>query len=299
VEAGAAARHDEKEHAMQLGIFTQYIHTRSVEELAARIRQHGLDSVVLDSYPGLEIDLDDPSPGDCRRIRAAFAAEQVAIAAVGGYSNLIHPDPAARRAIHRRLGGLMRLCAEIGAPMLCSETGTYHPRSDWDWDPANATPQAFDLLVETLRPLAATAQEYGVTLGLEPYVMNVGYTAERAVGVVAQLGTPNVKLVADPAGLLTRATLDVQAEVLPPAFEAMGPHLGLVHVEDCRPDPDGHFLWLAAGRGLIDYPLFMRLVVGTGYRGPLILEHLSEEDIPPVSAFVRARWRRALEEGAL
>ena len=277
---------------MQLGIFTNYIHAPSVEELAARVRQYGLDSVVLDSYPGLDIDLDRPSADDCRRIRAAFAAEGVAIAAVGGYSNLIHPDPAARRAVHRRFESLLCLCEAIGAPLLCSETGTYHPTSDWDWDPANATPQAFDLLVETVRALATTARKRGVALGLEPYVMNVGYTAERAARLVEAVGAPNVKLVADPAGILTRATLDAQAEVLPAAFQAMAPHLGLVHVEDCRPDPNGHFLWLAAGRGLIDYPLFMRLVARAGYRGPLIMEHLAEAEIPAVSAFVRAQWRQ-------
>lgn len=281
---------------MELGIFTNYIPARSVEELAARVRRHGLSSVVLDSYPGLDLDLERPGPVVCRRIRAAFAAEAVTITAVGGYSNLLHPDPAARRAVHRRFGGLLRLCEGIGAPLLCTETGTYHPRSDWDWDPANATPQAFDLLLETLRPLAATAQEHGVTLGLEPYVMNVGYTAERVVRLIEQLGAPNVTLVADPAGLLTRATLAVQPEVLPAAFQAMGPHLGLVHVEDCRPDPEGHFLWLAAGRGLIDYPLFLRLVVRSGYRGPLILEHLSEAEIPAVSAYVRDQWQQAMEQ---
>jgi L-ribulose-5-phosphate 3-epimerase len=265
----------------------------SIEELAARVRRLDLASVVLDSYPGLDIDLDNPGPEATRRIRRSFEAEGVEIAAVGGYSNLIHPDPAARRAVHRRFLGLVRLCEAIGCPMLCSETGTYHPRSDWDWDPANATPQAFDALVEAVRPLAEGAGSHGVTLGFEPYVMNVAYTAERAVRFVEELGAPNVKLVADPAGILTRATLDAQQEVLPAAFEIMAPHIGLVHVEDCRPDPEGHFLWLAAGRGVLDYPLFMSLVARSGYSGPLIMEHLSEADIPAVRDLVRAEWQKS------
>jgi sugar phosphate isomerase/epimerase len=285
---------------VQLGVFTQWLKAASIEELAGRVRALNLQCVVLDSYPGLDIDLTDPAPAICHRIKAAFAGEGVEIAAVGGYYNLAHPNPAERQAIHMRFRGLMGLCESIGAPMLCSEAGTYHPHDEWEWDPANATEQAFALFVEAMRPLVAAAGDCGITIGLEPYVMTIINTPERAARLIEELASPHIKLVCDPAGLLTRSTLTEQRAFLPEAFRLIAPSIGLVHVEDCRPDPQGHFLWLPAGQGLIDYPLFMEQLVQAGYDGPLILEHLSEADLPPAREYVQAHWNRAhTQEGTV
>lgn len=279
---------------MNLGIFTEYVSAESIEELAYNVGKLNLRSVVLSSYPGLDIDLDRPSAEHCLRIKRAFAQAGVEIAAVSGYSNLLHPDENLRKSIHRRFIGGMRLCEGIGAKMLCSETGTFHPKSEWEWNPANATEQAMELLVGTIRPLAEEADKHGILLGLEPYVMNVVHSPQRADEFVRRLAMKNVKLVADPAGMLTHATLNAQESVLPDMFRCIAPHIGLVHVEDCRRDPEDHFHWLGAGKGDINYPLFMDLLVGIGYDGPMIMEHLEEEDISESRNFVCIHWTDAV-----
>lgn len=278
---------------MKAGIFTNCIAADSVEQLAGKIAGYELRHAVLDTFPGLHLDWDNPGIDDCRRIRLAFAHAGVEISAVGGYSNLIHPHPERRSAAYQRFIGLMKLCEAVGARMLCSETGTCHPASDWEWDPANATDQAMETLLETVRPLADTAADYGVTLGFEPYVMNVCYNAERAAYFVRQLDRDNVKLVADPAGLLTRSTLNRQHQALPEIFRFIAPSMGLVHTEDCLPDPAGHFQWLAAGQGQVNYGLFMRLIRQSGYSGPFILEHLAEAQIPAAIEYVSRHWEEA------
>jgi sugar phosphate isomerase/epimerase len=286
---------------MKLGVFTGWIKADTIEELALKVRDMELQTVVLDSYPGLDINLDDPDPLVCERIKKAFADAGVEIAAIGGYSNLLHQNPETRAKVHQRFEGLMKLASLVGSPMLCSETGTYHPSSDWDWDPANLTEAAFEELKEVVRPLAEKAKSYGIELGFEPYVMNVAYTCERAARFVQELGLDNVKLVADPAGFLNRATLSQQEGVIPKAFEDMAPYLGLVHVEDCLPDPNGHFLFKGSGHGLVDYTLFMEAVVRSGYKGPLILEHLNEDEIVGAREYVLNHWNKAKEavEGGL
>ncbi|MFC5466410.1 sugar phosphate isomerase/epimerase family protein [Lederbergia graminis] len=281
---------------MKIGVFTQWIKANTIEELAQKIRDFELDSVVLDSFPGLEIDLDNPQPEIGARIKSAFEKVGVEIVAIGGYSNLIHPDPAKRAKVHQRFLGLIKLASQVGAKMVCSETGTFHPASDWDWDPANVTDEALEELVETVRPLALKAKELNVQLGFEPYVMNIAYDAKRSARFIEKLGLDNVTLVADPAGLLNRITLNKQAEVLPQAFTEMEPYLGLVHVEDCLPDPNGHFLFVGAGKGQIDYPLFMEQLIRVGYEGPFILEHLQEEEVAETRAFVIEQYNKAKEK---
>lgn len=279
---------------MQLGVFTQWIQAETIEGLAERVHELGLQCVVLDSFPGLDIDLDNPQPEACQRIRRAFERAGVAIAAVGGYTNLVHIDPEEHEAVLTRFRGLLRLCKEIGSPMLCSEAGTYHPTDEWSWDPANLTEQAYTRLRETMRSLLKTASEYGIVIGLEPYVMSVMHTPERAALLMRELASPLACLVCDPAGMLDRVTLEDQEAFLPEAFRHISSSIGLVHVEDCRPDPAGHFLWLAAGQGLLNYPLFMDLLIQSGYRGPLILEHLSEADLSTAREYVLTHWRQGL-----
>lgn len=280
---------------MKLGVFTQWIKADTIEDLAQRVHELDLQCVVLDSFPGLQINLDDPEPEVCARIKSAFARAGVEIAAVGGYCNLGEQEPAKRAATHTRFKGLMRLCQQIGSPMLCSEAGTYHPTSEWEWDPANGTEQAMVAFIEAMRPLVAAAEHYGITIGMEPYVMTIINSAQRAARLIEVLHSDHLKLVYDPAGLLSRTTLLEQQTFLPETFRPLAPYIGLVHVEDCRPDPQGHFLWLAAGKGLIEYPVFMDLVVQSGYDGPLILEHLSEADLPIARQYVLHHWQAALE----
>ena len=45
---------------------------------------------------------------------------------------------------------------------------------------------------------------------------------------------------------------------------------------------------LPAGRGLLDYPLYLALLQHSGFTGALILHGLAEEDVAACLAFVRA-----------
>jgi len=279
---------------MKLGIFTEYVAAVSIEELAEKIAGWNLESVVLSSYPGLDIDLDRPSKSACQRIASAFSQAGVKIAAVSGYSNLVHQDRKEREQIHRRFRGLMQLSELVESPMICTETGTFHPQLEWEWDPSNATDQALDQLVDVLHPFVGEASTHGIQLALEPYVMNIAHSPARAVELIERLNASHVKLVADPAGMLTRATLGAQESVMSDMFARITPHIGLVHAEDCRPDPVGHFEWLGAGEGLIDYPLFMKLLLQSGYQGPVILEHLTEEGIERSRDFTLKHWEAVI-----
>jgi sugar phosphate isomerase/epimerase len=281
---------------VELGIFTQYINADSIEKLADKVRSFGLTSVVLDTFPGLDIDYEHLDAAVCRRIRQAFDHSGVKIAAFGGYVNFVHPVHLERQSIQRQFAGMIRMCADIGIPMVCSEAGSYHP-TGYLWDPANRTEQVFNMAVESIRPLAEYAKNNGVQICLEPYVMSMAYSAERLGHLVQAIGPDDVKVVLDPAGILTRATLqtDAQSPVVVKAFKHLAPYIGLVHVQDCRPAPEwnNHFEWLGAGKGLLDYELFMDSVIRVGYEGPLILEFLSEEDIPASMAYVQQHWKSA------
>ena len=72
----------------------------------------------------------------------------------------------------------------------------------WRWHPDNTTAQAWADSRTTLQALAALAEDYGLTLAVEPEHSNVVATAEQAIMMFDQVGSPALKIVYDAANLL-------------------------------------------------------------------------------------------------
>jgi sugar phosphate isomerase/epimerase len=72
--------------------------------------------------------------------------------------------------------------------------------------------------------------------------------------------------------------------VLQEAFDQLGRDIILAHAKDL--DPAGEVV--AAGKGVLDYSLYLRLLQQAGYTGPLILHSLAEEEVAGSLAFINA-----------
>jgi sugar phosphate isomerase/epimerase len=62
----------------------------------------------------------------------------------------------------------------------------------------------------------------------------------------------------------------------------------VAHAKDVKAAPSGTDL-PAAGLGVLDYPLYLRLLAQLDRPIDLILEHLTLEDMPRARAFVRGQ----------
>src|SRR5436190_4713463 len=126
---------------MRLGLMTHHIPRDSIEEVATAIAGLGLAAVQLNlESAGL-----DPPPAalpaeTCRRIGAAFARHGIAISAVSGTFNAIHPDLARRQEETRRVGLLAARCQDLGTEVITLCTGTRNPDHMWRHHPDNALP---------------------------------------------------------------------------------------------------------------------------------------------------------------
>ena len=79
-----------------------------------------------------------------------------------------------------------------------------------------------------------------------------------------------------------------QREVIAEAVALLGADLALVHTKDVSSTGEA----VAAGRGVVDFHNFLKGIVSTGYRGPLVSHNLPEKDAAYVSGFLR----RVLDE---
>ena len=116
---------------------------------------------------------------------------------------------------------------------------------------------------------------------------NVVDTAAKARRLLDEIGSARLKVVLDGANLFHAGELQKMRAILEEAFALLGGDIALAHAKDLR--RDGAAGDAAAGTGQLDYDLYMALLRGAGYRGPLILHALAEAQVDSCVAFLRGK----------
>ena len=178
----------------------------------------------------------------------------------------------------------------------------------WAPHPDNTSPGAWVDMIEGLRLASRIARRHGVRLAIEPERANVVCDAASAETALKELGEDGrtLSIILDAANLYT-PPMDprVHPDVIDDALARLGPYLSLAHAKDIA-DPDaperaadahasnGHYRHVAAGTGILPYAHYLAGLVqatsaggATGWRLPLILHGLDEEQVPTAVAFLR------------
>jgi sugar phosphate isomerase/epimerase len=273
---------------MQIGVLTRTFVRPTIEACFDAIAAHGMTCVQLGlvsaGLPPMPYELD---PAVCDRIREAASTHDIAMPAVTGTFNMIHPDPRERDLGLRRLRVLARSCARLGIPLVTLCTGSRDPDNMWRRHPANDAPDAWTDLLDTMERALAVADEAGVTLGVEPEVSNVVDCAAKARRLLDTMRSARLKIVMDGANIFHAGELPRMHELLGEAFDLLGADITLAHAKDlCR---DGEAGQQAAGTGLLDYDRYLALLRAAGYDGPMLLHSLEESQVAGSVAFLRAK----------
>jgi sugar phosphate isomerase/epimerase len=151
-------------------------------------------------------------------------------------------------------------------------------------------------LIGSMHEAAAIAEQFRVTLGLEPEVSNVVDSARKARRLLDEIRSPRLKVIIDGANLFHAGELPRMREILEEAFELLGPDIVMAHAKDLSHDGDaGHEV---AGNGLLDYDRYLALLSQIGYAGPLILHGLAEPQVGEAAAFLRGKLAALSVNGA-
>jgi sugar phosphate isomerase/epimerase len=273
---------------MRLGVFAKTFVRPTLGAALDAVRAHGLDCVQFNlSCAGLP-PLPERIPDEvCDEVRCALADRHIAMAAVSGTFNMIHPDPAHRHDGLVRLRVLASACPRLGTSIITLCTGTRDPDDMWRRHPDNDTPAAWRDLLATMRQAVDIAEEAGVTLAFEPEVANVVDSARKGRRLLDEVGSTRLKVVMDPANLFHAGELPRMREVLDEAFALLGRDVVLAHAKDLSHDGEaGHE---AAGRGVLDYDRYLARLKSAGFTGPLILHGLAEGQVGESVAFLRRK----------
>ena len=102
---------------------------------------------------------------------------------------------------------------------------------------------------------------------------------------------PGLKLVMDPSNYFRKDDLSRMDPMLEEMFHLLGKQIVLAHAKDVKAAADGTDL-PASGKGVLDYPLFLRLLAGLNRELFLIIEHLTLEDVPRARDYVLSQFEQ-------
>jgi sugar phosphate isomerase/epimerase len=273
---------------MKIGLMDGTILRPTRESTLDAVLAHGITCMQVNLG---QIDLPDVSEWlaaeRCDRIRAAFDAREMTIAAMSGHFNMIHPDVQVRQAGLHGLRLLASRCEQLGTSVITLCTGTRDTTSIWRRHADNDLPEAWTDLIASMRQAVQIAEGYGVTLAFEPEVSNVVDSAQKARRILDEIGSPHLKVTMDGANIFHAGELPRMREMLDEAFALLGPDVALAHAKDL--DRDGEAGHLPAGKGLLDYARYLALLSQLDPQVPLILHGLDESELPESLAFVRSK----------
>jgi sugar phosphate isomerase/epimerase len=176
---------------------------------------------------------------------------------------------------------------QFNCPVISTETGTLNEKSEWLESPENATEQGYEACRAALEKLAQAAKQHGAIISIEAYWRNVIDSIARADRVLHDV--PGLKLVMDPCNYYRKEQLSQMDPMLEEMFRRLGKKIVLAHAKDVKAAADGTDL-PASGQGMLDYPLFLRLLAGLNRELFLIIEHLTLDDVPRARDYVLSQF---------
>jgi len=274
---------------MKLGMLSSELRRPTIGAFFQAVRGLGLEAVQLDlasvrsgQLPG------QPEAAVLETIRDEARRHGVAIAALNGTYNMIHPDPAIREQGLAFLASTASACQALGCGLVTLCTGTRNRESMWRWHDDNLLPEAWEDLIGSMARAIAIADKFDVQLGIETEASNVVNTPERARRLLDEMRSPRLCIIMDAANLFQRgqARPENVHRILDHAFTLLGGEIGLAHGKDIKAGDGLEFTH--AGNGIIDFDHFVEKLQEAGYQGPLLVHGIKhEEDFPAVVSFMR------------
>ena len=188
------------------------------------------------------------TPGYALYLRHLFEQNGIDIAVLGNYLNLAYPDETVLDAIREKYYAHIRFTSLLGCGMVGTETGC--PNVEYKYCPECRTDAALAAFIKTLKPIVRCAEQYGVTLAIEPVARHIVYDAKRARTVLDEIGSHNLQILFDPVNMLSMENVDRREEVFTEAIELLGKDVAMIHFKDfVRQNADGQLKACGAGQG--------------------------------------------------
>jgi sugar phosphate isomerase/epimerase len=210
-------------------------------------------------------------------IQKGFAAENVVIAEVGAWKNMLDPDPATRRSNLRYVIERMALAEAVAARCCVDIAGSYNPKSWYGPNPKNLSREFFDATVENCRRIIDEIKPKRTRFTIEMMGWNIPDGPDSYLDLIHAVDRPAFGVHLDVCnGINSPTRFYRNAEYIAECFRKLGPWIISCHAKDLAwiVELNVHFQEVIPGRGEVDYGAYLRELSKLPVDAPLMLEHL-------------------------
>ena len=276
---------------MNIGIRMHDAAPGTLAERAGFVRTQGFSCVHLALSKTIDPKLMEPAaatPGLAAQVKRDLG--DIDLAVLGCYLNLTHPEENAYRDTLQRYRAHIQLARWMNAGCVGTETG--NPNPGYTYDPVRShTPEALEMFIRRVAPVVECAQNFGVTLAIEPVYTHIVHDGKAARRVLDTIRSDNLKIILDPVNLLHTDNIDRRDDVIREAIDLLGDDVVIIHMKDYRRTENG-LSSMACGLGEMDYADILRFAK---YRKPFI--QMTLEDTKPDNAEAARLYLEKIAEG--
>jgi sugar phosphate isomerase/epimerase len=279
---------------LKLAIFTGVYAGLPLEEAAKRIKADGFSAVALEGvFADVRFDPLTPDWSAADKITRCLDRNGIKVVGLYGYYNVVAPNPQTRQRGEQRMQFLIENWKRLGSNNISTETGSFNSESEWSDSPENATEAAYQQCRTSLEKSVRLAEKTGAIISIEPYWKNVIRSAERTQRLFADIPSPALKLVMDPCNYFRKTELAQMQPMLEDIFQRVGKQTVIAHAKDVKAAANADDTELPyAGKGVLDYPLYLRLLAQLDREIYLAVEHLTLPDVPAARDYVLAQFEK-------
>ncbi len=224
-------------------------------------------------------------------IRNAFAKENVVIAEVGAWKNMLDPDEGKRRENLAYVTERCALAEEVGARCCVDIAGSYDPKVWYGPNPKNLSKEFFDATVQNCRHIIDSVKPKRTKFTIEMMGWNLPDGPDTYLELIKAVDRKGFGVHLDVCnGINCPARFYRNTQFIEECFAKLGPWIVSCHAKDLQwiTELNVHFLEVIPGRGQMDYKAYLRGISKLTVDAPLMLEHLkTAEEYDEGRAFIQ------------
>jgi sugar phosphate isomerase/epimerase len=264
-------------------------HGAAADDPVAIARAHRAKGFTAAYAPRVRLDDRDR----IQAVRKAFAAEDVVIAEVGYWDNLVDTEPETRRRNRQCMLDALALAEELGAACAVDIFGSYcHGNGNSQHVAANFSQDAFDEAVAMARFFLDTVKPKTAFFTYEIFPFSVVDSPAMIAKLIRAVDRPQFGVHLDLVNLINspRAYWS-SGEIMRECVRLFGDRIVAAHVKDIKLKEPAISVILdevIPGQGALDMGAFVREIQRLPRAIPFMMEHLrSEAEYDQAAAYVR------------
>lgn len=210
-------------------------------------------------------------------IRDAFSKENVVIAEVGAWKNMLDPDDAVRKAALDYVTERMALADEVGARCCVDIAGSYNPKVWYGPHRDNLSKKFFDATVANARHIIDSTKPKRSTFTVEMMGWNLPDNPDNYLRLIKAVDRPAFGVHVDVCNMINSPEKFYNSgAVIEDCFRKLGRWIKSCHAKDLAwpAELNVHFVEVIPGRGEVDYKTYLRELSKLPQDAPLMMEHL-------------------------